>query len=60
MRAVGGHDIAGVTDHEQFAGFLLGQQFRHHTAIATILPEPIATEDRVLRKIPLLGAVAAE
>ncbi|KDD70185.1 transcriptional regulator [Pseudomonas mandelii PD30] len=27
-----------------------------HTAIATILPEPIATEDRALRKIPLLGA----
>jgi LysR family cyn operon transcriptional activator len=26
-----------------------------HTAIATILPEPIATEDRALRKIPLLG-----
>jgi LysR family cyn operon transcriptional activator len=26
-----------------------------HTAIATILPEPIATEDRALRRIPLLG-----
>ena len=26
-----------------------------HTAIATILPEPIATQDRALRKIPLLG-----
>jgi len=26
-----------------------------HTAIATILPEPIATEDRALHKIPLLG-----
>lgn len=26
-----------------------------HTAIATILPEPIATQDRALRKIPLQG-----
>jgi LysR family cyn operon transcriptional activator len=26
-----------------------------HTAIATILPEAIATQDRALRKIPLLG-----
>jgi LysR family cyn operon transcriptional activator len=26
-----------------------------HTAIATILPEPIATRDRALRKIPLQG-----
>ncbi|MHC8411625.1 transcriptional regulator CynR [Pseudomonas sp. Hz4] len=26
-----------------------------HTAMATILPEPIATQDRALRKIPLLG-----
>lgn len=26
-----------------------------HTAIATILPEPIATQDRALRRIPLLG-----
>lgn len=26
-----------------------------HTSIATILPEPIATQDRALRKIPLLG-----
>ena len=26
-----------------------------HTAIATVLPEPIATQDRALRKIPLLG-----
>ncbi|HCS42499.1 MAG TPA: transcriptional regulator CynR [Pseudomonas sp.] len=26
-----------------------------HTAIATILPEPIATQGRALRKIPLLG-----
>ncbi|OPK11796.1 MULTISPECIES: transcriptional regulator CynR [Pseudomonas] len=26
-----------------------------HTAIATILPEPIASQDRALRKIPLLG-----
>ncbi|MHC8401429.1 transcriptional regulator CynR [Pseudomonas sp. MDT1-17] len=28
-----------------------------HTAIATILPEPIATQDRALYKIPLLGEV---
>lgn len=27
----------------------------HHTAMATILPEPIATGDRALRKIPLAG-----
>jgi LysR family cyn operon transcriptional activator len=26
-----------------------------HTAIATILPEPIATQDRALHRIPLLG-----
>ncbi|MGL6244563.1 transcriptional regulator CynR [Pseudomonas sp.] len=26
-----------------------------HTPIATILPEPIATQDRALRRIPLLG-----
>ncbi|AWM95143.1 transcriptional regulator CynR [Pseudomonas sp. 31-12] len=26
-----------------------------HTGIATILPEPIATQDRALRRIPLLG-----
>ncbi|MNF91789.1 hypothetical protein D3C84_744040 [compost metagenome] len=35
MRAVGRHDIAGVTDHEQFTGFLLGQQFRYDTAVGT-------------------------
>src|SRR3990167_5478595 len=32
---VGGHDIAGVADHEQFTGLLLGQQFRHDTAVGT-------------------------
>ena len=33
MRAVGRHDIASVTNHEQFARFLLRQQFRYHAAI---------------------------
>ncbi|MCY1177591.1 hypothetical protein D9M73_179050 [compost metagenome] len=33
MGAVGGHDVARVTDDEQLAGFLLGQQFRHDAAV---------------------------
>lgn len=32
-RAVGRHDIAGVADHEQVAGFPLGQQFRDDPAV---------------------------
>ncbi|CAI8898754.1 hypothetical protein EMIT0194P_310024 [Pseudomonas serbica] len=49
MGAVGGHDVAGVTDDEQLAEVI------QHTAMATILPEPIATAERALRRIPLLG-----
>src|SRR5690606_15322839 len=35
MRAVGRHDVASVTDYEQFARLLLGQQFRYDAAVGT-------------------------
>jgi hypothetical protein len=35
VRAVGGHDVARITDHEKFAGFLLRQEFGYNPAIRT-------------------------
>ena len=33
LRPVAGDDVAGITDHEEFAGLALGQQLGDHPAV---------------------------